>query len=1277
MKTTNALNGIDGLEGLGFLSPQMIMLILANKDLIAKALQKSDNLKGLGFVEGKKVAFADVVKMYNEGISESEIKAWIWYKQKQGVPMKHWSKHYKVTGSDIPKLVQDGAMYISGDDFLPLPMYSYGNMYDRKDQLIKDKDIIIKQYGKAIFENHLKVITEAVPKTISVKESDPRERPIIMAISELSRNMNIFSVSSVRPEFMDTESVEQLTKVNGKIQVKRDSASAKYRTIRLRFDGDNQYSLRDVFVKWLYTLQTADFDKSNAIDIAEYYIYSKPLKDENMTPDQKAELKVNARNEGEKLFSRFLHEVLSDEDQSRLDETWNRMFNAQSDINHKRVPVGFECSSKFKSGMLQITPIQREGVAFFEALGSGICAFDVGVGKTMTAIINIAANIYSGKCKRPIIVVPKPTYRKWIGEIIGYTDKNTKEFVPGVLSYTGITLNDWSNIGTDIKGKLDFSKAVPENSITLVTYEGFKQIGFSANVSETLFIELVNILGQSDVKSARDSEIDYQKYREKIGMGEKNTVCDIDKMGFDYLVIDEAHRCKNVFESVKSDEEGNKRYNVTSAVSETGIKAFFHANYIQRTYGNNVMLLTATPFSNSPLEIYSMLSLVAYQSMQKNSIYNINAFFDLFILPSVEFTANYKEEIVEKEVIKSFTNRLILQKLIYNHIIYKTGEEAGVKRPFKVNLPKLYDKTPDGKSVKLSPQKQVLTYIEPTVKQRNNQAKIVSLAQSATKGKLNMGDLFRALAYSLDNALSPFLYAGNGSQPEDYKEFVEESPKILFACECCRTVKEYHEKMAKDLPKDSPKALTEVSGQVIYMNRGKAYFKLIKQYLENEVGYKKNVLSNNTRFDEVEIIDSSISDIKKENVKEAFLAGIVKIIIGTATIREGIDLQKRGTVIYNLYPDWNPTDIHQLEGRIWRQGNEFAFVRSVMPLVQDSMDVFVFQKLEEKTGRINDIWFKADRGNVLDVESLDPQEVKLALITDVGRITALYFDEERKEVERELGRANMNLSQVSKVKIGITEYLRTKEAVKEWITKYNNQNLIHLWAFDEIKLKGKLLNFKGAADEKEQTKKLLEHQKRLQTLRADIEKVQTNTAITDSDILECCKKIQKEEAYFDKYWSVAYFKEAMTEVYKIERTILKPKRLSIFDDMSGLESALKKDVMDAEAKLSNYKGGQHGETSKRFLELYKEIEKKKETLAVKGKTAYERAEDFSKLNYLLQYLKEDYDPETCPFPEPNQRPGYCTNPRAASSVKVDTEKRIRIVRVKALAKLKMLQLLNV
>ena len=101
--------------------------------------------------------------------------------------------------------------------------------------------------------------------------------------------------------------------------------------------------------------------------------------------------------------------------------------------------------------------------------------------------------------------------------------------------------------------------------------------------------------------------------------------------------------------------------------------------------------------------------------------------------------------------------------------------------------------------------------------------------------------------------------------------------------------------------------------------------------------------THKVKVDEVEIISSEINDTRKETIKEAFLDGVVKIIIGTATIREGIDLQKRGTVIYNCYPEWNPTDIRQLEGRIWRQGNQFQYVRIVMPLVQDSMDVFVFQ----------------------------------------------------------------------------------------------------------------------------------------------------------------------------------------------------------------------------------------------------------------------------------------------------------------------------------------------
>ena len=229
----------------------------------------------------------------------------------------------------------------------------------------------------------------------------------------------------------------------------------------------------------------------------------------------------------------------------------------------------------------------------------------------------------------------------------------------------------------------------------------------------------------------------------------------------------------------------------------------------------------------------------------------------------------------------------------------------------------------------------------------------------------------------------------------------------------------------------------------------------------------------------------------------------------------------------------------------------------------------------------------------------------------------------------------------------------------------------------------KISEYKNAPDEEEQIKKIKDFQKKNEALKADIEKIQTTSSISDNDLLECARKIQRESQYFGHYWIVNEFKESMTNVYKIERTILKPKRLSIFDDMSGLESELKKDVMNAEAKLTNYKGGQHGEQSKRFHELFKEIEAKKETLAVKGKSPQERAEDFAKLNYLLQYLKDDYDPETCVFPEPTDKPGYCRTNTKQPGIPIapkpdsDNEKRIRIARIKAQAKLKMLELLKV
>ena len=115
-----------------------------------------------------------------------------------------------------------------------------------------------------------------------------------------------------------------------------------------------------------------------------------------------------------------------------------------------------------------------------------------------------------------------------------------------------------------------------------------------------------------------------------------------------------------------------------------------------------------------------------------------------------------------------------------------------------------------------------------------------------------------------------------------------------------------------------------------------------------------------------------------------------------------MNLQKYGTVLYNCFIDWNPTDVQQLEGRIYRQGNTFNAVRIVNPLVVDSTDIFIFQKLQEKSSRLNTIWSKDNSQNSLNTEDFNAAELKYALIRDPNVIADLRKLEQVKEVESEV-----------------------------------------------------------------------------------------------------------------------------------------------------------------------------------------------------------------------------------------------------------------------------------
>jgi hypothetical protein len=131
-----------------------------------------------------------------------------------------------------------------------------------------------------------------------------------------------------------------------------------------------------------------------------------------------------------------------------------------------------------------------------------------------------------------------------------------------------------------------------------------------------------------------------------------------------------------------------------------------------------------------------------------------------------------------------------------------------------------------------------------------------------------------------------------------------------------------------------------------------------------------------------------------------------------------------------MTPDWNPTDMRQVEGRIWRRDNENYYVRIVYVLLDQSVEVFIYSKLEEKARRLRQIMLERDTIQELEEMSLDPNETKVALASDpekradiVTKLSQAILTDQRNKINKsreEIKGVTENLDLVYE-KIGIAK----------------------------------------------------------------------------------------------------------------------------------------------------------------------------------------------------------------------------------------------------------------
>ena len=892
-------------------------------------------------------------------------------------------------------------------------------------------------------------------------------------IPEKQKEIQRKKLESVLPKKKKAEEIN----INPTSDFIRNFNTGVTKTVRNYYYGDEttDVTLGMMYLDYVRDLSSAERNNVQ-IDLIRRYIngdrlnfdykypagcYSEEARKQFRAKD-KIKQTTNLQNTVNQTFNKFIAESLDENIKEKLIEKWNRNFNNIYTPDYAKMPMIVKgLNSTFNGKKLELQNVQIEGVNFLTNKGAGLLGFEVGVGKTLTGIIATVQNMQMGRCKRPLILVPKQVKDNWIKEIN--------------QAFPNITVNDVDNL-SKFKGEIE------DNTLTVATYEALSNMWYDEGTEA----DLINNIYSASVKynensTKRNKEKTKEQAESVLGKakgGNKNLFT-IQQLGFDHITVDEAHNFKNLFEKAQSFDDDNNVYSGIQGGSQStrACRLFLATQYILENNNNrNVFLLTATPFNNSPLEVFNMLSYTAKDILDKRGLNNIYQFMENYASMSSDWVVDSKNNVVYKQIVNGFKNVNSLKEMIKSTMLIRSADDAGIKRPDK-----------HIKTIKLEPTKA--------------QKEAIAQAELLATEKKEDGDVLKAINQSRQATLSPAIANNNYDvSPED---FVNNSPKIKYCLDAIETV----------LKHDS------TTSQILYMPLGVKFLPKIKEYLT-----KKGVLKS----DEIAIVDSSVSDDKIPDIVDSFNKkdGKLKLIIGTSKIKEGMNLNKNSSVLYVPYLDWNPTDFQQVVGRIWRRGNKYKKIRVVVPLLKNSSDSFMYQKIQEKSERINALMSK-ENVDYIDMNELNTAEDKINMISAPDKKAKMFiqFEEQKLKDEKETleGRketTRMYERKIDEAKGDISSAERSVEYYKELLFKTEDKESGTYKMYQDY--------LKKAKESLAQSKKALEAlNKRIERLEIDFDGKDSVESI-DKQIANIDVKIEQlkgiEEAKFEEYQK-QYIKE--------------------------------------------------------------------------------------------------------------------------------------------------------
>ncbi len=643
----------------------------------------------------------------------------------------------------------------------------------------------------------------------------------------------------------------------------------------------------------------------------------------------------------------------------------------------------------------QITPHPHQNAGARRAVDQRgmVAAYGVGVGKTFTACATVALARQNVGTRRPVILVPNSLVSKW-----------QRDIHKALPDYAVVTIGEKATPGRH--GGLKYG---PDNKddrevkwrrfaaglydLALVTPAAFMRTGITADEFERLAAGATEL--QRSVRlaqrTARNRTNPSERQQALLEQGVRAFLAQMmelppswkaddirwSELGVDLLIVDEAQNYKGLH-SPENREGSIPRFMGQSSASKRAWNLDARARDVRARDGF-VVLLSATPAKNSPLELYNLWSYVNGELWRDHGIHDPEAFISRFLTIEPRLVIDATMEASERPAVTGFQRLDELKAILLRWGEFIQPPDIGLEVPEPTT--ELVEVDMDE-----AQEDKYETYVT------RIEAELDAMRRGDKSNKV-LGLLARmglvAVHAEMDRGLD--YKSAQGYRPN--------SPKF-------DAIADYI-------------AGNTFCGHIVFL-----------QAIAGHRWLKETLVKRGLKASRIGVLNGQLakSSDARQRIADRFNEGKLDVVIANSIAYEGLDLQTRTCAIHHADLPWEPATLNQRNGRAVRQGNTLSTVAIRYYFSRRSMDGLRFNLIQGKQGWMGALLEGSDAiaNPGADLE-LGPDEV-LLLISRTPDETRKRLDKLRAAAEAKR-RADEAARAIKLLESGASQLVEARDAV--------------------------------------------------------------------------------------------------------------------------------------------------------------------------------------------------------------------------------------------------------